>query len=330
MLHDGVVEMEDLLFCSRYPFTRKAKECAERIGIGLSSSVIEKAEKRLREAAVEGRIRKVAEIPEAMREELAVYATCRMIISSASSRYLIGRYAVAEAKRAREYLDSDELSKPENIDAVAEDLGLAFEKAEDGFLLPFWLYLPFTPRSLDYKLSNRQLAAGKVLVKRSERRRIIEEAVRIRIESSLPIKADFPKEIQEAGKRILGILPKLEASALRLDERDYPPCIRKLLEDLAMNANVPHIGRVALAIYLVNAGLSDDKIVDFFRHAPDFSEKITRYQVEHVRAKKYRMASCSTMDSWGLCVADCRCGNPLNYKESVHGKRLKAEGKKVE
>ncbi|MEM4633901.1 MAG: hypothetical protein QW275_01980 [Candidatus Anstonellaceae archaeon] len=318
--------MDDIAFCSRYPFTLQAKEYAAKIGISFDYGIVEKAEERLRGAILDGKISKVAEHAESMQKELAVYAVSRMIISVASSRYLISRYAVAEAKRAREYMNEDDGKRPHYIDQVAQDLGLKFEASGERFLLPLHSYLLFTPRSVDYKLANRYVTAGKVLIGKSERLRIIEEAVRKKIEASLPIKAEFPLEIQEAGKRISGILPKLEAASLKVGQENYPPCIRKLIEDLSLNINVPHTGRVALAIYLVNAGLPDDKIVDYFRHAPDFSEKVTRYQIEYVRARKYSMASCSTMDSWGLCVADCRCGNPLNYKDSVHGKKLKKEG----
>ena len=97
-----------------------------------------------------------------------------------------------------------------------------------------------------------------------------------------------------------------------------------------MNVNVPHTGRVALAIYLVNAGAPTERIVDYFRHAPDFSEKTTCYQVEYVKNRKYRMPSCATMDSYGACVAECRCGNPLNFRADVHGRALarQAEEKK--
>jgi DNA primase large subunit len=285
---------------------------------------VEKAEQRVRDAISEGgKLKRVAELPGAMEEELAVYAAARMIISSAANRYLISRYSVAEAKRTRDYLDSDEPSHPQYLDEVASDFDVKFEKSGEGFLLPLAPYLAFTPRSVDYKLTNRMVAAGKVQVKKSERRRILEEAVRKRIEASLPIRAEFPKEIQEAGRRVLALLPKLEATIVRVGQENYPPCIKKLLEDLSLNVNVPHTGRVALAIYLVNAGVPDNKIVECFRHAPDFSEKTTGYQVQHVRARKYRMASCSTMDSWGICIADCHCGSPLNYRDGVHGRRLR-------
>jgi len=315
--------MDDLPFCSRYPFTLQAKEAAARLGLEATSSILEKAEARVKGALLEGKIKKTAELPSAQEEELAAYAAARMIVSAAGNRYLINRYAVAEAKRAGDYLSSDASSRPGYVDAVAREFGIDFEKQGSGFLVPFHQYLAFTPRSIDYKLSNRELAAGKVKVKPHERVRMLEEAIRKRIESSLPIKADFSQEVKAAGKRMLLLLPKIEAQAARIGQENYPPCIRKLIEDLQLNINVPHTGRVALAIYLVNAGVPTEQIVGVFKGAPDFSDKTTRYQVEHIRKHKYSMPSCATMDSYGICIAECGCGSPLNFRDVVHGKRLR-------
>ena len=321
--------MADLLFCSRYPFTAEAREYASTKGLELSSSLIEKAELRLKDALTTGKMKKTADLPSAEEESLILYAACRMIVSSAGNRYLINRYAVAEAKRSSDCLSSDLSARPSYVEQVAAEFGIKYEKSGQHFLVPLAAYLMFTPRSVDYKLTNREVAFGKVRVSAHERVRILEEAIKKRIEGSLPIRAEFPPEIKSAGAHMISLLPKFEAEIIRVGQENYPPCIKKLLEDLALNINVPHTGRVSLAIYLVNAGVSDERIVEFFRHAPDFSEKTTRYQVEHIRKHKYRMPSCSTMDSYGICIAECRCANPLNYRDSLHGRRLRRfEGEK--
>ncbi|MEM2137478.1 MAG: hypothetical protein QW568_00120, partial [Candidatus Anstonellaceae archaeon] len=266
---------------------------------------------------------RVAELDSARQEELVLYAAGRMIVSSANNRYLINRYAVAEAKRASDYLASDISKRPEYLDMAASEFGIRFEKNSDAFFVSLADYLNYTPRSVDYKLSNREVSGGKVKIKSHERIRMVEEAVKKKIEATLPIRAEFTPDIKASGVRLLALLPKLEAPVTKVGQENYPPCIRKLIEELALNVNVPHTGRVALAIYLVNAGAKDEEIVDYFRHAPDFSEKTTRYQVEHIRKKQYKMPSCATMDSYGICVADCRCSNPLNFRDAAHGRRLR-------
>lgn len=315
--------MADLLFCARYPFTAEAKDYVSKQGLELTSGMIEKAEERLQGALSTGKIKKIAELAEAREEELILYAAARMIVSVANNRYLINRYAVAEAKRASDYLSSDLSAHPDYVEKVAGEFGIKFEKSGAQFLLPLAAYLNYTPRSMDYKLTNREVAKGLVRVSSHERIRILEEAIKKRIESSLPIRAEFPADVKPAGARILALIPKFEAEIIRVGQENYAPCIKKLLEDLALNINVPHTGRVALAIYLVNAGVPDEKIVECFRHAPDFSEKTTKYQVEHIRKHKYRMPSCSTMDSYGICIAECHCGSPLNFRDALHGRRLR-------
>ncbi|MEM4554456.1 MAG: DNA primase large subunit PriL [Candidatus Anstonellaceae archaeon] len=315
--------MADLAFCARYPFTKEAKDYVSSAGVQLTGLLIEKAEKRVQEALETGKIKKVAQLPEAQEEELAVYAASRMIVAATSNRYIASRYCIAEAKRAGEYLGADTY---ENVQKVAAEMGITFETADQGgFRIPFWQYLSFSPKSYDYKLSNRRLKAGWVWVSRHEQIRILEEAIRKRMEETLPLKVEVAPQVKKAAERILKLVPRLEMAITKISQENYPPCIRKLIEDLAMNINVSHTGRVALAIYLTHAGLSVEKIVDLFRHAPDFSEKTTRYQVDYIRSKKYSMPSCSTMDGYGLCIADCRCGNPLLYKDSIHGARLRKE-----
>jgi len=315
--------MADLLFCSRYPFTSQAKDYVTQSGLELTFSLVEKAEQRVTNALVSGKVKRVAELPEAREEELAIYAGARMIVSSAANRYIINRYAVAEAKRAGEYLASDDASNAEYVALVAGEFGVKFEKKGKDFLVPLAAYLSFTPRSMDYKLTNREVEKGFVLVSRHERIRMLEEAVKKKIEESLPIRAKFSEDIAEAGKRMLSLIPKIEVATVSVGQENYPPCVKKMLEDLALSINLPHTARVALAIYLVSVGVPTDRIVDYFRHAPDFSEKTTRYQVEHIRTRKYNMPSCSTMDSYGICIAECRCGTPLRYRDAIHGARLR-------
>jgi len=317
--------MADLLFCSHYPFSSAAKAHVSERRMEIVSSYVEKAEGRVREAIVSGKVGKVPALSEAQEEELALYAIARMIVSCAANRYLINRYAVAEAKKTGSYLSSDASAHPEYVDAVAAEFGIKFEKAGALFLVPLGKYLTYTPRSIDYKLANREVAAGKVKVSSHERVRILEEAVRKKIERELPIRAAFPGEVKAAGARVLALLPKLEANVVKVGQENYPPCVNRMIEELALNVNLPHTARVALGIYLVKAGMPTDRILGIFRSAPDFSEKTTRYQVEYLRTKGYSMPSCSTMDSYGACVAECRCGTPLNYRTNVHGRALKKE-----
>jgi len=105
---------------------------------------------------------------------------------------------------------------------------------------------------------------------------------------------------------------------------NLPPCIEKLIQDLQHGENLPHFARFALAAFLVNAGWSVDQIVDLFRNAPDFDEKVTRYQVEHIAGKRgggrrYVPPACERMRQEGLCVANCGISNPIEWLRKRQG-----------
>jgi DNA primase large subunit len=76
-----------------------------------------------------------------------------------------------------------------------------------------------------------------------------------------------------------------------------------------------------LATYLLAAGRSTEEIVDVFRNAPDFSEKVTRYQIEHLAGlkgshTKYTVPSCQKLKNESLCFATSDCdgiSNPIQF-----------------
>jgi len=103
-----------------------------------------------------------------------------------------------------------------------------------------------------------------------------------------------------------------------------PPCIERLIKELQHGENLSHFARFTLATFLIHAGWTTiDQIVDLFRNAPDFDEKVTRYQVEHLAGKrggkKYDPPSCARIRQEGLCVADCGVRHPLELLRRRQG-----------
>jgi len=102
---------------------------------------------------------------------------------------------------------------------------------------------------------------------------------------------------------------------------DLPPCIKKALELLNKNENLPHSARFMLATYMLSLGKSIDEVVSLFQNAPDYNEKITRYQVEHLAGKKgsqtkYSVPACSKLVNENLCYATIDCKgitNPIQF-----------------
>ncbi|MEM4272624.1 MAG: hypothetical protein QXH30_03455, partial [Candidatus Bilamarchaeaceae archaeon] len=111
------------------------------------------------------------------------------------------------------------------------------------------------------------------------------------------------------------LVPKQAPVPMSFREGENPPCIEKLLEVAKSHQNLGHQGRWALAVYLINKGLAEEKILQIYSNFPDYDERISKYQVRHARERGYKMPACTMMMSYGLCVADCGVGNPLRWKK---------------
>ena len=325
--------MADVKFCAHYPFSEEARSYVREQGLTFTSSLLEKGEARLKAALKDGELRMPGTSLESeLKDEISSYAAARVILSAWKNRYAAGRLAVAEAKRANAYLHSAEDRRAGYAQKLSALMALDFQaipsatdEKESTFTLPFWQYLLYSPRSVDYKLTNRALQNGRVALTDHQRIRIIEEAVRKRLDGA-PLPKPPPgleTELKASIQRLEVHLPRENLAPTKIDQKDFPPCIRKLIDDLRASINVPHTGRLALAIYLTKAGLTDEQIVQLFSTAPDYNAETTRYQVSYIRKKAYSMQSCATMDTYGLCIATCRCGNPANYREARHGRNAR-------
>ncbi len=146
-------------------------------------------------------------------------------------------------------------------------------------------------------------------------------SVRVHIvtKSSKKLSSDERKSLVSTDISTLNIENiRSERELLELAEKCFPPCIRELLHRLLAGENLSHHQRFALATFLINIGVDLDLILQLFTHSPDFSEKIARYQIEHLAGlrgsrKKYITYNCATMRALGLCISECGVKNPLVY-----------------
>ena len=98
---------------------------------------------------------------------------------------------------------------------------------------------------------------------------------------------------------------------------DYPPCIKHAMEIINKGENLPHSARFMLATYMLAIGKTEEEVIEIFKNSPDYNEKITRYQVEHLAGKKgshikYSVPSCDRLRSEDLCFAVKECENLIN------------------
>ena len=303
----GVGEMD---FAVRYPFTSTAKELLKSEGLStVTDEVLELAVRKITDS-LHGRIQKRAYMTEeGKREDLLSYAVARMILSYLRNGFITNKFAVSESKRMRACLNDE---NEETVDSIAGGLGIFFTEKDGRIFVSLPAFLRFTPRSPHYQLVNRAIANGLVMISNTEKRRMIEEAVRKHTER-IPVVRNPPEKIKKAAKRIVDELPKRKFTSVAKLEDSHPPCIAELIDAVKRHQNLPHQARFFLAVYFMGIGMSDEQIMQFYSNFPDFSEKITKYQIEHARKRGYTTPSCASVMGYGLCRANCGIKNPLNW-----------------
>lgn len=325
---------------SRYPFRSQAQEWIRSRGVSLADVLTHQA---YRQVIEEGRDR----VMEAMSEDgihdhtanddakaiIAVlsYPIARMLVSSVGDILLIRRYALKEAKAAYAHLVGEDVEFL--LELAEEELHMPAEMVEDGeretVRLHFSDYLrnASSIRDKAWKLHNQDLREGYVHLPKRKFARLLQEALRQRIEEELPLEVT-DAILEQLGDEIDTVVEGVEALRESIQKESYgefsldfmPPCMMDLLTKIQEGINVPHTGRFALTAFLSHVGLDTDEILNLFRASSDFKESIASYQVHHITGDisgtRYTPPSCSTMVTYGNCLRDKRCqgvGSPRYF-----------------
>jgi DNA primase large subunit len=289
------------------------------------ASVINRAERRIQEAIIDNSVSKgtgdaAVEVPS--------FPIAVILMSAIGDLSLKRKYSLAEAKRVSSLLTDE---KDETILDIAKNFKWNITLAKQAFSLHFRDFLRNASvlQSKKWKLVNRMLVNGEVTITKIEVSRLLQEEVRKYIEEKLDTKvSSLPPPVMERVDRIRRLFLEKKRK-VRFEELPkeslitaLPPCIKLLYDATASGRHISHIGRFTLTTFLTNTGMSVEKVVDLFRSLPDFNEKLTRYQVEHVAGArgsrtKYIPPRCDTLRTHGVCAGMdelCkRIRHPLSY-----------------
>jgi DNA primase large subunit len=324
---------------AKYPFTNEAAEYVKSLNIDLNdltseefSVVLDLAEKRIIGALTTG---KIDSEPQGEPEILA-YPTALMFVALAGDERARRRYALGESKRAYELLRQE---SPGLLIQIAEhtfgwnariaNREIGETLYEFGLSYPDYLRNAVKIRDPDWKLTNRVLEHGYVYCDKDEFARLLKEEVEVRVLSRITGQyGSVPEAIASRVERIRKLVVAraqmygVEETPKAVVAAAMPPCMKVLLSSLSGGKHVPHIGRFAITSFLSNIGVTDEEILRMFHTQTDFSERIARYQVQHISGsrgskKKYTPPSCKTMKTHSLCInPDQLCAtiaHPLSY-----------------
>lgn len=344
--------MSDLLKLAKYPFLSEAKNYVKDNSLSVQEILDDPLYERARSIGVE-RLdnafnnsdvgnRPLASDSDCIMEILS-YPIARMVSVCIGDSYFKRRYALGEAIHTYKNLlnESDQF-----LFDISKEFDLNVKSNDDSkFRIHFTDYLHFAPtRYKEWKMINRPMKDGFIYVNNKDLTRIIQEALRYRINSELDqrmcnneISGVFKSDIIRIRNMVALHLKKIEAAPIeKLDVNKLPPCMKDILSSIQSGENVPHMGRFAIVAFLNSLKLGTKEILKIFSTAPDFEEEKARYQIEHISgsnsATSYSPPSCDKMRTYGICPVDKRdelcktTRHPMKYYQAKWRKSNDKQG----
>jgi DNA primase large subunit len=268
--------------------------------------------------------------------ELTSFFVAKALVDGIGSMFLRRRWATSEAKRAEYYLIKETEAKLANIGQVEFKWQIENQTSRIAgrtftHRLYFANYLAASAgfHEREWKLVNKRLSDGYVLLRKSETVRVIRAALEKMLVSDIKkVTTDFPSNIKEIFNKVDETVRK-RTDRIRQEIQGeiipeaFPPCMQALLADMKEGKPLSHIARFAITAFLLNIGMDIDSILELFMKAPDFREDLARYQIEHIAGKRgsteYTPPSCAYMVSVRLCVDPEKVNirrHPLAYYRS--------------
>ena len=313
---------------AKYPFLAEAGQYLQDKGFTLEQFatdpdlqiIVDKAYERI-ESATNGRIYNT----KLDSSDTFSFLIAIILLKLSGMNTLINRFSLAEARRAEKFLEKDLIG---NLDKTSEELAIkiirdifsvSVKKIKNYFVIPIPDYLRHAVNfhELEWKLVNRRVENGMVFLTPHEAVRLIRKELSGYIGSRIRA-ANTPsmhKGFEDKVNKLVGLAKKFTVSTTVSTE--YPPCIKHAIDVLENGENLSHSGRFMLATFLLGRGQPIDKIALLFKNAPDYNEKITRYQINQIAGEtggntKYSCPSCEKIKSNDLCFAIPECDNIIN------------------
>ena len=314
--------MVELLTLSKYPFLNASKDYVKDNKLSVEELLDDPLYERARITGVE-RLDKAFKYRDVGQRSLATesdrimellsYPIARMIAVCIEDIYFKRRYALGEAIHAYKNLVNE--ATPFLIN-ISKEFNLNVEYSEDSNKIRIFFvdYLRYAPtRYKEWKMINREMRYGYIHISHKDLARIIQEALRNKINNELDSRScnkaiykTFSSDIQRIQNTVMVHRKKIEGAPIgKLDVKKLPPCMKDILAAIQAGENVPHMGRFALVSFLNSLRLSKNDILKIFSSAPDYEEEKTRYQVEHITgftsSTSYTPPGCEKMRTYGIC-----------------------------
>ena len=225
------------------------------------------------------------------------------------------RFANIERDRLERNLED----VPEDIELVAESLGIKFRKNDEGYEVYFIDFIKYAKNfsTDDFRLVRQRLKGGWLPLPRDKFIKILREAFVEKFVEDVENQKEKRKILEKYLKNEVEELRNLKDeyvssySHVDLGEVDinaFPPCMKNIIAKIKEGVNVSHEARFSMVAFLHQIGMSNDEILNIFATVPDFRKDLTLYQIRHITGeisgKEYKVPKCATLRAYGLCVRD--------------------------
>ena len=324
---------------AKYPFLADAGQYLKEQGFTLEQfgtdpdllPLVEKAYKRIYAACqgqpqsykseiIENQVSNTATLP----REVFSFLLSIVLLKLAGIPTLARRFALNEAMRAENYLEKDLKNISDNVNdlpiKIIEDLfSIKVKKYKEFFVMPISDYIKHSINfhEREWKLINRHVENGFVFLTPHQTVRLVRKELGTHITSKI-LTGKKPSMIPGFEKFVNNLISySTKFSTPTIDSGEYPPCIKHAIEILEKGENLPHSGRFMLATFLLSKGQSVDQISPLFKNAPDYNERITNYQLNHLAgtsgsSTQYSCPSCEKLKTQNLCFIIPECNNIVN------------------
>ncbi len=322
---------EELRFAQKYPFSSTARRIVKEHSFSLENvpEHVQRQAAFIISVAWQGKpasAKQAFSDADLMLAEVQAFPLAKILLSLMKRPELFSRFSALIGKNTFFHLENEK-KKNDVLFSLAEDFGIKFSLPERNDALAEISLVDFLKAGFNeqfMKLCNQKVSKGKVFLNQNDFARFLAAFAQKKVFESLPVDAGgAPKQLKQLASELSAKL-----AARQFKEFDaiisktvtpaaFPECIAIMYNDLLAGKNLPHLARFDIAVFLGSIGMPKEQIVNSFRKAANFNEKITRYQVEMILQKKYKPVSCAKMREHGIaCAADCGYKHPLQYYRS--------------
>jgi DNA primase large subunit len=327
--------MQDYNYLLRFPFSKQAKEYISNKRIDLLSvdyRILEKVKKFLIEEINQDHKTldkywfNISKIDDEIiaTSYVMIYPLSKIILSIIDNTPLTQSFANYYQKR---FLYFSKKENSENLKEIAKDIcpQLSYNQEKEQYFISL-IDLLTLDLGEDYKLQYTNLKEGNIFFPSKEKLLdFLSIVLKKRILRTTEVnKKEIPKSFLEVSeivkKHFLSTQKAREDFDYRfsgkLSNSSFPPCFDKLYNDLLSGKKLSHIGNYHLAVFLAGVGYTYEDIINIYKNASNFDERIAGYQIKKIIEKKYSIGNCETLKSNDLCVADCKVKHPLQLLKS--------------